>query len=105
MRFFIRFLSLISLVVAVIAATIDSIQSVSASRLVLTSFGDAWLDASPTTLIFAESLIEQHIHPLAWERGLGWILARPAFGVFLTLSLLFWMLAYRRQPAAGRFAA
>ena len=105
MRFVIRFLSLISLVVAVVAATVDSIQSVSASRLVLTSFGDAWLDVSPTTLIFAESLVERNVHPLAWEHGLGWLLARPAFGVFLTLSLLLWMLAYRRQPAAGRLAA
>ena len=105
MRFFLRFLSLISLVIAVIAATIDSIQSVSASRLVLTSFGDAWLDASPTTLIHAEALIEQHVHPLAWERGLGWLLAQPAFAVFLVLSLLLWMLAYRRPSVVGRFAA
>lgn len=105
MRFFIRFLSLLALIVAVIAATVDSIQSVSASRLVLTSFGDAWLDASPTTLIFTESLIERNVHPLAWERGFGWVLTQPAFVVFLTLSLLLWMLAYRRQSPVGRFAA
>ncbi|MDI7862838.1 hypothetical protein MRS76_12800 [Rhizobiaceae bacterium n13] len=105
MRFFIRFLSLIALVVAVIAATIDSIQSVSASRLVLTSFGDAWLDASPTTLIISESFVERRMHPLAWELGIGWVLAQPAFAVMLTVSLLLWMLAYKRRPTAGRFAA
>lgn len=39
MRFLLRFASLVALVVAVVAGTIDSIQSVAASAVVMTPMG------------------------------------------------------------------
>jgi hypothetical protein len=34
-----------------------------------------------------------------------WVLSQPAFAVLLAISLFFWVIAYKRQPIAGRFTA
>ncbi|MGO4438327.1 hypothetical protein [Rhizobium sp. RAF56] len=104
MRSLLRFGSLVALVVAVIAGTIDSIQSVAASVVVMTPMGDAWNDISPSTLAFLQSTISYYLHPRVYDDVLQWVLYQPAFAVFLALSLLLWVVAYKRQPAAGRFA-
>ncbi|AYG64827.1 MULTISPECIES: hypothetical protein [unclassified Rhizobium] len=105
MRFLLRFASLVALVVAVIAGTIDSIQSVAASAVVLTPMGDAWNDVSPSSLARVRSVIAYYVHPRFYDMAMQWLLFQPAFAVFLVLSLLLWMVAYKRQPAAGRFSA
>jgi hypothetical protein len=104
MRFLLRLASLVSLVIAVIAGTIDSIQSVAASVVVLTPMEDAWNDVSPSTLAMLRSAISYYLHPRVYDDALQWILYQPASAVFLMISLLLWMIAYKRQPAAGRFA-
>ena len=35
----------------------------------------------------------------------AWLLPQPAFAVLLSLSLIFWMIGYRKPSPAGRFAA
>ena len=105
MRFLLRFASLVALVVAVIAGTIDSIQSVAASAVVMTPMEDAWNDVSPSTLAMLQSTISYYLHPRVYDDALQWILFQPAFAVFLAISLILWMIAYKREPAAGRFAA
>lgn len=104
MRFLFRFLSMVCLVLAVIAGTVDSIQSVSASDVVLTSFGSAWLDLSPVTLMYVEEMIEHYLHPWVWNPALSWVLFQPTFAVFLVLALAFWIAGYRRENADERFA-
>jgi len=47
LRFFLHWLSLLALAAAVVTGTIDSIQSVSASKPVLTSLGNTWLNLDP----------------------------------------------------------
>ncbi|MFT3999904.1 MAG: hypothetical protein QM684_06685 [Rhizobium sp.] len=104
MRFLLRFASLVALVVAVIAGTIDSIQSVAASAVVLTPMGDAWNDVSPSSLARLRSAIAYYVHPQFYDTVMQWLLFQPAFAVFLVISLLLWMAAYKRQPVAGRFS-
>jgi len=105
MHFLLRFASLVALVVAVIAGTIDSIQSVAASAVVMTPMGDAWNDVSPSSLASLRSAVAYYVHPRFYDTAMQWLLFQPAFAVFLVLSLLLWMVGYKRQPAAGRFSA
>jgi len=105
MRFFARVLSLIFLVLAVLAGLVDAIQSVAASQLVLTPLMDMWSLNSPDTLAFVQSLFSQYAPAQVWDTGVARVLEQPASAVFLVLSLLFYLAAYRRPKAAGRFAA
>lgn len=105
MRFLLRFFSLISLAVATIAATIDSIQSVAESTVVMTSLGDAWKSLSPSTLEKLQFLVSLENGGRILNPVIEWILVQPAFAVLLAVALLMWVTAYRRMPAAGRFAA
>ena len=105
MRFLLRFASLVALVVAVIAGTIDSIQSVAASAVFMTPMGDAWNDVRPSSLASLRSAVAYYVHPRFYDTAMQWLLFQPAFAVFLVLSLLLWMVGYKRQPAAGRFSA
>ena len=105
MRFLLRFASLVALVAATIAGTLDSIQSVAASGVVMTSAGDAIQDLSPSALVAFQSAVSYYLHPSIYNHAVGWVLSQPAFAVLLVISLLLWMIAYRRPPAAGRFAA
>ncbi|CAN7553657.1 hypothetical protein [Rhizobium sp. LjRoot258] len=105
MRFLLRLASLVALAVAVIAGTIDSIQSVAASSVVITPMGDAWQDLNPSSLEALQSSIAYYIHPRFYTLAFQWLMLQPAFAVFLVLSLLLWMAGYKKPPIAGRFAA
>ena len=105
MRFLLRALSLLSLVLAVIAGTIDSIQSVAGSGVVLTSFGSAWQDMSGATLAALQAFTAEYLGEAGRDAVFGWLLFQPAFAVFLALSLLLWALGYRRANPLGHFAA
>ncbi|MBB3655823.1 hypothetical protein FHX15_001036 [Rhizobium sp. BK650] len=105
MRFLLRLASLFALAVAVIAGTIDSIQSVASSQVVMTPMADAWQDVSPATLTALQSSLSYYIHPRFYAFIFQWLMLQPAFAVFLVLSLLFWMIGYKKPPVAGRFTA
>lgn len=105
MRFLFRLAAFAVLVVAVLAGTVDSIQSVSASSVMLTDARTAWTSVSPATFEGARFLTERYLHPAVWDYGAVWLLAQPAFAVLLGLALILWMIGYKRRPAAGRFAA
>ena len=101
MAFFFRFFSLLLLLGAIAAGTVDSIVSVASSKIVLTSFEQDWLALHPNSIPLAKQWIEYYIHPEAWRSGIAIIIAQPAFVVLLGLSLLFWMIGYRRpRPQA-----
>lgn len=104
-RFLFRFFSLISLCIAVVAGTLDSIASVSASEMVVTPLGIAWLELSPDTLSAASEAVQRSWGPQTWGFAIRWLLPLPAFAVFLALSLVLWMTGYKRRSPAGRFAA
>ena len=105
MKFFFRFLSLVALVAAIVAGTLDSIQSVSSSSVVMDSLGNAWLNLDAESLTLAEMAAETYISADIWRPYIAPLLRQPAFMVFLVLSLLFWIIGYRRPKFAGRFSA
>ncbi|MDO9417838.1 hypothetical protein [Pararhizobium sp.] len=105
MRLFFRLASFIVLVLAIFAGAIDSIQSVSASEPVLTATGAAWFAFSPSTLNMMQAVVQRYLHPAIWDPGIQWVLLQPAFAVLLALSLILWMIGYKRRPIAGRFTA
>lgn len=105
MRFVLRFFSLLFLAAAVIVGIIDSIQSVASETVALTPLGAALFSVNPGILAAAETYFQTHISAAFWDSVVEWILLQPAVVVFLILSLLLWLIAYKREPAAGRFAA
>lgn len=96
-----RFISFLFLVAAIAVGVFDSIRSVSTSSVDLLSVREAWQQALPASLAMAETTMAHYIHPEAWrwvENGLSMV---PAFAVFLALSLLFWMVGYRKRRTFG----
>jgi hypothetical protein len=104
MRLLLRFLSLLFLAAAVIAGIVDSIQSVAGETVALTPFGAAVFSVNPQILATAETYFRTHLSAYFWDTVVEWLLLQPAFMVFLALSLVFWLIAYKREPQS-RFAA
>ena len=104
-RSFFRLLSLLALVAAILTGTLDSIQSVASSSVVVTSLGNHWQNLDVVSLAMAEAAVAHYIHADAWRWAIAPVLSQPAFAVFLMLALLFWMIGYRRPRFAGRFSA
>jgi predicted membrane protein len=104
-RTFFHLLSLLCLIAAIMTGTLDSIESVSSNAVVVTSLGNHWQNVDVVSLALAEQAVGNYIHPDLWRWALAPLLAQPAFAIFLALSLLFWMIGYRRPRFAGRFSA
>lgn len=105
MRLLLRFLSLVFLVAAVMTGIIDSIQSVASEAVVVMPFGAAIFSVNPEILAAAETYALTHLPPIIWNTFAEWLLLQPASAVFLTLAFALWAAAFKREPAAGRFAA
>ena len=105
MRFLLRFISVMFLVVAVITGVVDAIQTVAADTLELTVLGEAWYSFSPESLNATQAAVQRYVHPLVWDPVIQWVLVQPAVAVFLALSLIFYLLGYKRPKPAGGFAA
>jgi hypothetical protein len=105
MRFVARVMSLIFLVVAVIAGLVDAIQSVAAHKPIFTPLIQSWSEASPGTLELVADLFAGYLPLWVWDPAAIWVMAQPSVAVFLGLSLLFYLIGYRRKKPAGRFAA
>jgi hypothetical protein len=103
MRLLLRFLSLLFLAAAVIVGIVDSIQSVAGETVAMTPLGAALFSINPQILATAETYFQAHISAYVWDTLIEWMLLQPAFVVFLILSLIFWVVAYKREPG-GRFA-
>lgn len=104
MRFLFRVLSLLALCVGVVLGVVDSIASVSASQVIMTPISQAWIDAHPASLMAFEGLVETRLGNGAWLALRDVVLPQPASAAFLALSLVFWMIGYKRPSPAGRFA-
>lgn len=101
-RFFFRFLAVISLAVAVILAVVDATRSIAASDLVLTPLGTSWFAVSPETLNLAQAMVQRYVFPALWDPVIVTILTLPGFVVFLVLALLFFMIGRRPSRRLGR---
>jgi hypothetical protein len=105
MRFLLRVVSFLLLVVGVLIASVDAIQSVSASEIVLTPLGVALASIGQSAVDTVQSLERPQAQSVLWGPPVRWLLVQPAFAVLLGIALLLWMLAYRRPAVAGRFSA
>lgn len=105
MRLVLRFASFIALMAGVLVASVDAIQSVAASQPVLTPLVAALEAGGPSTQALAQSLEKPHANWALLDTVIAWSLRQPAFAFFLLVALAFWLIGYRRPPAAGRFSA
>lgn len=105
MRLIFRVFSFLALCLGVIAASVDSIASVSASQVSLTTVQEAWTGISAPSLAALQTLIEGQLGPAAWTAFAGLVLPQPAFAALWAVSLLLWMIGYKKPQPAGRFAA
>jgi hypothetical protein len=101
MRFVLRFLSLLSLAAAVIIGVVDSIQSVAGETVAFTPVGAALFSVNPGILAAAEAYFRAHVSAYLWDSVVEWLLLQPAFAVFLSLSLILYVIAYKREPAGS----
>jgi DMSO reductase anchor subunit len=102
-----RFFSFVFLAVAILAGALDSIRSVSTSTVSIVSLAAAWFDIFPALLAMAEAAVTHYIHPEAWRWVAMCLSGLPAFAVLLGLSLLCWMIGYRKpkRQIGHRFVA
>lgn len=103
--FLFRCASLVALVCAVVTAVMDSIQSVSSSEVLLTSLGTAWAELHAESLGAMRAFWTLHAEAWTGSKPVEWLLAQPTFAVLLVLSLIFWMIGYRRPRRTIRLAA
>ncbi|PZN55904.1 MAG: hypothetical protein DIU65_05665 [Proteobacteria bacterium] len=103
-RFLFRFAAMIALAVAVIMGVLDTTRTVAASRLVLTPLKTSWNAVSPDTLAAAQGFVRGEIQPVVWDSVIDPILNQPGFAVFAGLSLLLYLIGYKRQRKAARIA-
>lgn len=105
MRFLLRFASFLALVAGVLVASVDAIQSVSASQPVLTPLSTALAAGGSSTQSLVDALERPHANGAFLDPVIRWVLQQPAFAFFLLIALVFWMIGYKRPPVAGRFSA
>jgi hypothetical protein len=98
MRFILRLMSLVALIIAVVSGVLDSIQSFSASAIVLTPLGTVW------QTFHADSFEGYRLLTARFNPASDWFLAQPLFAVALVAALLFWMAGYKRAMPATRLA-
>lgn len=105
MRFMLRFASFLALVAGVLVASVDAIQSVSASQPVLTPLATALAAGGPSTTALVQSLERPHAGIAMLDPLIRWSLQQPAFVFLFLIALMLWMIGYKRPPVAGRFSA
>ena len=104
MRFLLRFISLFFLASAVIIGVIDSIQSVAGEAVVLTPVDSVLAMLNPAFADSVQAYLASHLSAETSGAITTLVLDKPAVSLFLVISLVFWLIAYKREPA-GRFAA
>lgn len=97
MRFLFRLLAFMALVAAVIVATTDAIRSVAAGKVLLMSASSAWTSANAGSLAAVEGFVRASLPPPALA-AFGWLMDQPAAAVLLAVSLLCYLVGYRRPP-------
>lgn len=104
MRFLMRVMSFLALVLAVVLATIDALQSVAVGAPVFMPLAEALAGFGNAGLTLVQSLERPHPEISLLDPLLRWALSQPASIAFFGLSLLLWMIGYRRPSAHATFA-
>ena len=96
-RLFFRILAVFALAIAVVMAVIDATRSIAADALTFTPLGESWYAVSPDTLNLAQAVIQRYTFPFIWDPVIIQILTLPGWVVFFALSLIFYIVGYRRR--------
>ena len=105
MRALLHFLSLVFLTAAVIAGVSDTVQSFAVDKLTLTTGFDVWRFLSDDSYGIVKSWMSGLQGGAILDQGLDRLILQPAFVLLLGLSLIFWIIGYKKPKPAGRFSA
>ena len=72
-------------------------RSIAADALTFTPLGESWYAVSPDTLNLAQAVIQRYTFPFIWDPVIIQILTLPGWLVFFALSLIFYIVGYRRR--------
>jgi len=103
-RLVMRFLALSALALCVISFVIDATRSIGASRLVVTSLAQSWMGLSPQSFEGAKTYVEAQGLPDLWDPAITSALSVPTAAFLAALALVFYLLGYRRENPASRYA-
>ena len=103
--FLARFVGLWLIAGALVALVVDGAKSIAASQLTVTPLGLAWFNISPSTLLGAQTFVQQRVEAVIghwlWDPFIQWILMLPGWAVFgLVGGWLAWLGRKRRLSAA-----
>jgi hypothetical protein len=105
MRPVFRFLSFCLLVLAVLMAAFDTVQSFAAGITVLTPLRAALAMINGPAGEQAENVMKELVPLPDWALSVDWLFSQPSVVTLFVLSLLVWMIGYKKRSMAGRFAA
>jgi hypothetical protein len=105
MRAVFRFFSFCMLAAAVLVAAFDTVQSFAAGMTVFTPMRAALAMINEPGAMQAETVLKELVPVADWSIMVDWLFSQPALANFLVLSLLLWMIGYKKRSMAGRFAA
>jgi hypothetical protein len=98
-RFVIRLVALLALAAGFARLVIDGTQSIAATRLILTEFGEDCARFFPKQFPLLQSMAERH--PFLWDPVLRDCFALPTWLVLIVFGTILFWLARRRQPKIG----
>ena len=102
--FIARFVGLWLIAGALVALVIDGTKTIAASQLVVTPLGLAWFTLSPTSLLSAQTFVQQkieiYIGHWLWDPLVQWILMLPSWLVLGSIGAWLVYIGRRRTVSA-----
>ena len=97
MKMILRMTGVILLLFAMVAIVVDGTKTLAANgELVVTSFGQQWLEFNPDSLFAAKKAVEQQLHPLVWDPLIATLLLWPTWVIFGGLGILLYWVGRKR---------
>ena len=103
--FVFRLLGFVILALALVLVVLDITRSITASSLVLTSLGEAWVGFNSVSFEAAKDTVTNVLHPAIWDNIIAFILVLPSWLMFLLLAMILLWLGRKKKSRFGRFAS
>ena len=88
MKLILRMLGVILLLFAMVALVVDGTKTLSANgSLVITSFGQQWLEFNPSSMFTAKKAVEEQVSPILWDPIIATLLLWPTWIIFGGLGI------------------
>lgn len=103
--FIARFTGLWMIAGALVALVVDGTKTIAAASLTVTPLGQSWYSISPSTLIAAQSFVQQKVEAVIghwlWDPLIVWILLLPTWLVLGVIGTWLVYLGRKRRLAAA----